>query len=167
MFRRVLCSLSLAASIVIVSSASSYGQISQYRRAKEAVENIPEVKKAAQNTWERSGQFIESVGKGIESAGKGIGNFLAGTGLYCFGTQLASPCPRSDSPHYLTNSQPKRVFENETHNLRKANPLLQGNGVFPNLSPGRGEAWRFENETHNLQKLTPSYKGMGLLKPLP
>ena len=155
MFRRVLFSLSLAASIVIVSSASSYGQTSNYRLAKEAVENAPKVKKAAQNTWVKSGQFIESVGKAI-------GSLLAGTGVYCFGTQLASPCPRSDSSHYLTNSQPKRVFKNETHNLQKANPLLQGNGVFQ-ASPLVGE--RFGDlkmkPTHNLQKPNPLLQGNG------
>lgn len=138
MFRRVLCSLSLAASIVIVSSASSYGQTSNYRLAKEAVENAPKVKKAAQNTWEQSGQFIKFVCENVKDFGMGIGSLLAGTGSYCFGTKQAFPCPRSDSSHYLTNSQPKRVFKNETHNLQKANPLLQGNGAFK-ASPLIGE----------------------------
>ncbi|OBQ18340.1 MAG: hypothetical protein AN488_17060 [Anabaena sp. WA113] len=102
MFRRVLCSLSLAASIVIVSSASSYGQTPNFRPVKEALDNNPEVKKAGQNAWKKSGQFIESVGKGVGTA-------VGGTGLYCYGTRQAAPCPRSDSSDNEANSQPNNT----------------------------------------------------------
>ena len=97
MFRRVLCSLSLAASIVIVSSASSYGQTPN-GRPREALENNPEVKKAAQNTWEK-----------IESTGKGFGYFFGGSGIYCFGTKQAAPCPPSGSSDNEANSQPNNT----------------------------------------------------------
>jgi hypothetical protein len=103
MFRRVLCSLSLAASIVIVGSASSYGQTPNYRRlGQEALDNNPEVKKAGQDAWKKSGQFIESVGKAFGTA-------VWGTGVYCYGTQQAAPCPRSDSSDNEANSQPNNT----------------------------------------------------------
>ena len=138
MFRRVLCSLSLAASIVIVGSPSSYGVTPNGRQIAEAAKITQKIiqKMKPQDAWKTSGQLIKTSGENVRNFGMGIGS-------YCFGTKQAPPCPRSDSSDNKTNSQPKRVFENATHNLQKANPLLQGNGVFQ-ASPLVGEI----GETH-------------------
>ncbi|MFN6395393.1 MAG: hypothetical protein ACK4V9_13255 [Aphanizomenon sp.] len=157
MFRRVLCSLSLAASIVIVSSASSYGVTPNGRQIAEAAKIAQKIiqKKKPQDAWKTSGQLIKTSGENVRNFGMGIGS-------YCFGTKQAPPCPRSDSSDNKTNSQPKRVFENATHNFQKPNPLLQGNGVFQ-ASPLVGE--RFGDlkmkPTHNLQKPNPLLQGNG------
>ncbi|MFO0098902.1 MAG: hypothetical protein ACK52E_12700 [Aphanizomenon sp.] len=157
MFRRVLCSLSLAASIVIVSSASSYGVTPNGRQIAEAAKIAQKIiqKKKPQDAWKTSGQLIKTSGEIVRDVG-------TGAGLYCLGTKQAPPCPRSDSSDNKTNSQPKRVFENATHNFQKPNPLLQGNGVFQ-ASPLVGE--RFGDlkmkPTHNLQKPNPLLQGNG------
>ncbi|HCQ20477.1 MAG: hypothetical protein AN481_04835 [Aphanizomenon flos-aquae LD13] len=157
MFRRVLCSLSLAASIVIVSSASSYGVTPNGRQIAEAAKIAQKIiqKKKPLDAWKTSGQLIKTSGEIVRDVG-------TGAGLYCLGTKQAPPCPRSDSSDNKTNSQPKRVFENATHNFQKPNPLLQGNGVFQ-ASPLVGE--RFGDlkmkPTHNLQKPNPLLQGNG------
>ena len=104
MFRRVLCSLSLAASIVIVSSASSYGQTSNYRLVKEAVEITQKIiqKKKPQDAWKTSGQLIKTSGENVRNFGMGIGS-------YCFGTKQAAPCPPSGSSDNEANSQPNNT----------------------------------------------------------
>ena len=162
MFRRVLCSLSLAASIVIVSSASSYGVTPNGRQIAEAAKIAQKIiqKKKPQDAWKTSGQLIKTSGEIVRDVG-------TGAGLYCLGTKQAPPCPRSDSSDNKTNSQPKSVFENATHNLQKPNPLLQGNGTFK-ASPLPGERFGdLKMKPIIFKKLTPSYKGMVLLKPLP
>jgi hypothetical protein len=153
MFRRVLCSLSLAASIVIVGSLSSYGVTPNERKIRAAI-------KITQLITQKKKPLIESAGENVRNFGIGIGS-------YCFGTKQAFPCPRSDSSDNETNSQPKRVFENETHNLQKANPLLQGNGVFKASPLVEERLGDLKMKPIIFKKLTPSYKGMGLLKPLP